>query len=151
MPDLTRRIHPEVVSICARACSTAQGQDIIISRRSANLHRQDPSDERWVGWRKFRCGDHSAGNSSTICDKKLDLTRHHLESLGLELGADVPVFVHGRNAFAVRTFLHWSHLCPCQMSLICHSLVAYRWSSPTAQVFSYQGLRRDTVHRLSLV
>ena len=37
---------------------------------------------------------------------KLNLTRPDLESLGLELGADVPVFVHGRNAFAVRALLN---------------------------------------------
>jgi 4-diphosphocytidyl-2-C-methyl-D-erythritol kinase len=65
----------------------------------------------------------------------------HLARLGLELGSDVPVFVHGRNAFAsgrgeVLTPLHL----PERWFLIVHPAV----SVSTREIFSAPQLTRDT-------
>jgi len=79
-----------------RACGTAVanetgcalGVDIAIENIS-----------RWAaGWRRqFGCGDHADRAESPVV---AGLPRARLMQLGLRLGADVPVFVFGENAFA---------------------------------------------------
>ena len=65
-----------------------------------------PADGRRPRRRQFRCGDHAAGAEPPVGNRRLPRT--DLEKLGLALGADVPVFVHGRNTFAEGVGEHFS-------------------------------------------
>ena len=69
------------------------------------------------------------------------LSRPQLEQLGLQLGADVPVFIHGRNTFAegVGEVFHPVDL-PAATYLVVHPTV----NVPTAAIFGAPELRRDT-------
>ena len=69
------------------------------------------------------------------------LSRTQLERLGLTLGADVPVFVHGRNSFAegIGETFHDVDL-PAACYLVLHPAV----NVPTAAIFGAAELKRDT-------
>lgn len=69
------------------------------------------------------------------------LTRRELEKLGLRLGADVPVFIHGQNTFAEgigETFTD-VHL-PAASYLVLHPAV----NVPTGAIFGAPELQRNT-------
>lgn len=67
--------------------------------------------------------------------------RPELEALGLALGADVPVFVHGRNTFAEGVGENFTDLAlPPASYLVLHPQVTV----PTAAIFGAAELRRDT-------
>lgn len=67
--------------------------------------------------------------------------RHELERLGLRLGADVPVFVHGRNTFAEGVGEAFTDVdLPAATYLVLHPAVHV----PTAAIFGAPELRRDT-------
>jgi 4-diphosphocytidyl-2-C-methyl-D-erythritol kinase len=69
------------------------------------------------------------------------LTRPQLERLGLALGADVPVFVHGRNTFAEGVGETFTDLgLPAAAYLVLHPAVHV----PTAAIFAAPELCRDT-------
>ena len=69
------------------------------------------------------------------------LTRQQLEKLGLQLGADVPVFVHGRNTFAEGVGEAFSDVeLPDETYLVLHPAV----NVPTAAIFGAPELKRDT-------
>lgn len=69
------------------------------------------------------------------------LSRSALEKLGLGLGADVPVFVHGRNTFAEGVGEAFTDLeLPAASYLVLHPAV----NVPTAAIFGAPELRRDT-------
>lgn len=69
------------------------------------------------------------------------LTRPELERLGLALGADVPVFVHGRNTFAEGVGEAFTDVeLPPAAYLVLHPAVHV----PTAAIFGAPELRRDT-------
>lgn len=69
------------------------------------------------------------------------LSQAELQELGLRLGADVPVFVHGRNCFAegVGERFHDLELRPAWYLVTVPSVAV-----PTATVFRDPGLRRNT-------
>jgi len=70
-----------------------------------------------------------------------DLTRPQLERLGLALGADVPVFIHGRNTFAEGVGETFTDLeLPAAAYLVLHPAVHV----PTAAIFGAPELCRDT-------
>ena len=70
-----------------------------------------------------------------------ELTRPALERLGLALGADVPVFVHGRNTFAEGIGEAFTDLeLPPAAYLVLHPAVHV----PTAAIFGAPELCRDT-------
>ncbi|MCC6657628.1 MAG: 4-(cytidine 5'-diphospho)-2-C-methyl-D-erythritol kinase [Rhodocyclaceae bacterium] len=71
----------------------------------------------------------------------LDWPRERLQALGLELGADVPFFIHGRNAFVegVGERLQALDLPPAW-----YLVVAPPASVPTAEIFAAPNLTRDT-------
>lgn len=73
---------------------------------------------------------------------QLGLSRQRLQALGLALGADVPVFLFGRNAFAegIGEILRSIEL-PTAWYVVLEPPVAV----PTATVFSAQELKRDTL------
>ena len=69
------------------------------------------------------------------------LPRCELEKLGLTLGADVPVFVHGRNTFAEGVGEAFSDVdLPAACYLVLHPAV----NVPTAAIFGAAELKRDT-------
>ena len=69
------------------------------------------------------------------------LSRHELEVLGLQLGADVPVFVHGRNTFAEGVGEAFTDVdLPPATYLVLHPAV----NVPTAAIFGAPELKRDT-------
>lgn len=69
------------------------------------------------------------------------LGRLRLEQIGIRLGADVPVFVHGRNTFAEGVGEVFSDVdLPAQTYLVVHPGV----SVPTPVIFAAPELRRDT-------
>lgn len=72
---------------------------------------------------------------------QLDLSLDELATIGLQLGADVPVFIYGRNAWAEGV---GDILTP--VDLPCHNylLVYPACSVPTAAIFSDKYLTRDT-------
>jgi 4-diphosphocytidyl-2-C-methyl-D-erythritol kinase len=72
---------------------------------------------------------------------QLGLTRQRLQEIGLTLGADVPVFVFGRNAFAegVGESLQTMNLPPAWYVVLEPPVQV-----PTAAIFSAPELRRDT-------
>ena len=72
---------------------------------------------------------------------KLHLTRAELQSLALKLGADVPFFVFGKNAFAegVGEALEAVQLPPRHFLVVTPSVHV-----PTAAIFSEKSLTRDT-------
>jgi len=70
------------------------------------------------------------------------LSRPALEKLGLGLGADVPVFVHGRNTFAEGVGETFTDVgLPITSYLVLHPPVHV----PTAAIFSAPELKRDTL------
>jgi len=69
------------------------------------------------------------------------LSRRALEKLGLTLGADVPVFVHGRNTFAEGIGEAFTDVVlPAESYLVLHPAVHV----PTAAIFGAPELKRDT-------
>jgi 4-diphosphocytidyl-2-C-methyl-D-erythritol kinase len=69
------------------------------------------------------------------------LSRTELEQLGLRLGADVPVFVHGRNTFAEGVGEAFSDVeLPPATYLVLHPAV----NVPTGVIFGAPELKRDT-------
>ena len=72
----------------------------------------------------------------------LGLSRAHLMRLGLQLGADVPVFVFGENAFAEGV---GEELQPYPLAEAWYVVLFPPVHVPTAQIFGYPELTRDTV------
>lgn len=69
------------------------------------------------------------------------LSRPELEKIGLALGADVPVFVHGRNTFAEGVGEAFTDIdLPPESYLVLHPVVHV----PTAAIFGAPELKRDT-------
>jgi 4-diphosphocytidyl-2-C-methyl-D-erythritol kinase len=70
-----------------------------------------------------------------------NLPRQRLQAIGLALGADVPVFVHGRNCFAEGVGERFSDVAvPTEWYLLTMPAVAV----PTVEIFRSPDLRRDT-------
>jgi 4-diphosphocytidyl-2-C-methyl-D-erythritol kinase len=72
---------------------------------------------------------------------KTGLTREALAQLGLELGADVPVFVFGRNAFAEGI---GERLAAVELPAAWYVVLTPRIAVPTARIFAHPDLKRDS-------
>jgi len=72
---------------------------------------------------------------------RLDLPRQELQSLGLRLGADVPVFVFGRSAFAEGV---GEQLRPVALAPASYVVLIPPVQVATAAIFSHPGLTRNT-------
>lgn len=69
------------------------------------------------------------------------LQRNELEKLGLSLGADVPVFIHGHNTFAEGIGESFTNVTlPAETYLVLNPAV----NVPTATIFGARELKRDT-------
>lgn len=69
-----------------------------------------------------------------------ELTREELASVGLQLGADVPFFIHGKNAFVEGI---GEHITPIQLPKARYILIFPGLSVPTPEVFQDPGLTRN--------
>jgi 4-diphosphocytidyl-2-C-methyl-D-erythritol kinase len=69
------------------------------------------------------------------------LSQADLQELGLRLGADVPVFIHGRNCFAEGVGERFRDL---DLSSAWYLVTVPSVMVPTADIFRDPGLRRDT-------
>ena len=120
--------------------------------RAAHLLRQASGCERGVSIRldkRLPLGGGLGGGSSDAATVLLalnhlwqtGLSRGQLEDLGLTLGADVPVFLHGRNCFAEGVGERFTDLdLPPASYLVLQPPVHV----PTAAIFGAPELRRDT-------
>jgi hypothetical protein len=68
-----------------------------LADRGRDQHREAPAARRRPRRRQFGCGDGPAGAQPSLATW---LAPPRCRTIGLQLGADVPVFVFGRNAFA---------------------------------------------------
>ena len=71
---------------------------------------------------------------------ELDLSAHELAGIGLELGADVPVFVHGRAAWAEGV---GERLQPVDLPAPCYLVIDPGTPVSTARIFAAQELTRN--------
>ncbi len=69
------------------------------------------------------------------------LSRTQLEKIGLTLGADVPVFIHGRNCFAEGVGENFTDL---DLEPATYLVLTPAVHVPTAAIFGASDLRRDT-------
>lgn len=69
------------------------------------------------------------------------LSRERLQQIGLTLGADVPIFIHGRNCFAEGVGERFTDVA---VPAECYLLAMPPVHVPTADIFRAPGLRRDT-------
>ena len=73
---------------------------------------------------------------------QLGLSRQRLQEIGLTLGADVPVFIFGRNAFAEGV---GESLQPVQLPAAWYVVLEPHVQVPTATIFGAAELKRDSV------
>lgn len=71
----------------------------------------------------------------------LNLSRQRLQEIGLALGADVPIFVYGRNAFAEGVGEAFT---PVELPPVWYVVLEPPVQVPTADIFRTPQLRRDT-------
>lgn len=69
------------------------------------------------------------------------LNREQLQALGLELGADVPFFIYGQDAFAEGV---GEKLQPLTLAPAWYVVLSPRTNVPTAEIFSARDLTRDS-------
>ncbi len=69
------------------------------------------------------------------------LSRERLQALGLPLGADVPIFIHGRNAFAEGIGEQFTDV---NIDDTCYLLTLPAAAVPTPEIFRSPDLKRDT-------
>lgn len=123
-----------------------------LSVRAARLLRTHASVRRGVSIRltkRIPPGAGLGGGSSDAATTLVALNRtwalglddRRLAALGLELGADVPVFVHGRSAWAEGV---GERVRPIALSARWYLVVHPRIAVSTAEVFADRGLTRDS-------
>lgn len=128
----------------------APADDLIL--RAATLLRQHTGKGRGVSIaldKRIPMGGGLGGGSSDAATTLLalnelwqcGLSRSELAALGLRLGADVPIFIHGRTAFAEGVGEVFTDVTPPPAWYL---LVMPDAHLPTAEVFAAPDLRRDT-------
>ena len=82
--------------LCVRAAKLLQAKTGVRSGVSISVEKHLPLGAGLGG------GSSDAATTLIVLNRlwNLDLTREELQTIGLELGADVPVFIFGRSAFA---------------------------------------------------
>ena len=88
-------------------------------------------------------GSSDAGTTLLVLNRLWDIhaSRHQLQALALELGADVPFFVFGRNAFAEGV---GEQLAPLSLPPAWYVVVSPGVTVPTAEIFAARELTRNT-------
>lgn len=118
----------------ARALQAASGSTLGASIR---LHKQIPMGGGLGG------GSSDAATVLLALNRlwQLNLPRQALQDIGVTLGADVPVFIFGRPAFATGI---GDELTECDVPDAWYVVLHPGVSVPTAKIFSHQGLTRNS-------
>ncbi len=129
---------PEERDLCVRAARLLQGETGCRLGVDIAVEKRIPMGGGLGG------GSSDAATTLIALNRlwSLGLSRERLMALGLQLGADVPVFVFGENAFAegVGERLHAYELSPAWYVVLFPPVHV-----PTAQIFSHPELTRDSV------
>ncbi|OZG70680.1 4-(cytidine 5'-diphospho)-2-C-methyl-D-erythritol kinase [Hahella sp. CCB-MM4] len=132
-------------------------EDNLIYKAATKLREQAEADgktfskpgiEIFIG-KKLPMGGGLGGGSSNAATTlialnhlwKLNYSLDQLATTGLQLGADVPVFVHGNSAYAEGV---GEHLTPVELPEIWYLVLHPGVHVSTANVFSHKQLTRDT-------
>ncbi|MDD4913135.1 MAG: 4-(cytidine 5'-diphospho)-2-C-methyl-D-erythritol kinase [Sideroxydans sp.] len=128
---------PEAQDLCVRAAKLLQQETGCTLGVDIELEKRIPMGGGLGG------GSSDAATTMLALNRlwKLDLPRQRLMELGLTLGADVPVFIFGDNAFAegVGEQLQRYDLPPAWYLVLCPPVHV-----PTAKIFTHPELTRNT-------
>ena len=147
--SLRPRADGRVVRLGESAAGVAPADDLMV--RAANLLKKEANGTEGVDIRVEKCipvGGGFGGGSSDAATVLVALDRmwgsdlgpDRLAALGLQLGADVPVFVRGRNAWAEGV---GEQLTPLELPPAWYLLVDPGVHVPTAELFRAAELTRD--------
>ena len=147
--SLRPRADGRVVRLGESAAGVAPADDLMV--RAANLLKKEADCTEGVDIRVEKCipvGGGFGGGSSDAAPVLVALDRgwgsdlgpDRLAALGLQLGADVPVFVRGRNAWAEGV---GEQLTPLELPPAWYLLVDPGVHVPTAELFRAAELTRD--------
>ena len=128
---------PESSDLAHRAAMALRAASGIVRGVTISLHKRLP------------LGGGLGGGSSDAATTLIALNRLwncglssvELQRIGLALGADVPVFVHGRSTFAEGVGEHFTDVLP---ALAWYLVLVPPVAVPTAEIFRAPELRRDT-------
>ncbi len=128
---------PAESDLTVRAAKALQAASGCTLGASIRLHKQIPMGGGLGG------GSSDAATVLLALNQlwQLNLPRHTLQDIGLTLGADVPVFIFGRPAFATGI---GDELTECAVPDAWYVVLHPGVSVPTAKIFSHQGLTRNS-------
>jgi len=129
---------PEEADLCVRAARLLQAETGCKFGANITIEKNIPMGGGLGG------GSSDAATTLIALNRlwSLGLSRQTLMTLGLRLGADVPVFVFGENAFAEGV---GEELQACPLPEACYVVLFPPVHVPTAQIFSHAELTRDSV------
>ena len=129
---------PEEQDLCVRAARLLQKETGCMLGVDIEVEKRIPMGGGLGG------GSSDAATTLVALNRlwSLGLTREHLMRLGLQLGADVPVFVFGENAFAEGV---GEKLQAYPLPEAWYVVLFPPVQVPTAKIFSHQELTRDSV------
>ncbi|KAA1188373.1 4-(cytidine 5'-diphospho)-2-C-methyl-D-erythritol kinase [Pseudohalioglobus sediminis] len=131
-------------------CLGIPAEENLIVRAARSLPRKQPSQGVSISLHKrIPAGGGLGGGSSNAATTllalnalwQLDLSSAELQRIGLQLGADVPVFVAGHTAWAEGV---GDVLTPVEMPPRWYLVIAPPCHVSTAEIFSHEQLTRDT-------
>ena len=128
---------PEADDICVRAARLLQARCSVKQGAHIDLVKRIPMGAGLGGGSSDAATVLLALNKLWSCG----LSLQQLADMGLELGADVPVFVHGHSALAQG---RGEKLMPVELEQMYYLLVFPGFSISTAEVFNHPSLRRDS-------
>ncbi|MGG7055278.1 4-(cytidine 5'-diphospho)-2-C-methyl-D-erythritol kinase [Nitrosomonas sp. ANs5] len=129
---------PDQDNLCVRAAKLLQERSGCSLGADIHLEKRIPMGGGLGG------GSSDAATTLIALNRlwKIDRDREHLMTLGLELGADVPIFVYGRNAFAEGIGEIFT---PVDLPSCWYLVLTPPVHVSTVEVFSSQELTRDTI------
>jgi 4-diphosphocytidyl-2-C-methyl-D-erythritol kinase len=129
---------PEEQDLCVRAARLLQAETGCALGVDIEIEKRIPMGGGLGG------GSSDAATTLIALNRlwSLGLTRERLMELGLQLGADVPVFVFGENAFAEGV---GEALQACPLPEAWYVVLFPPVQVPTAQIFTHPELTRDSV------
>jgi 4-diphosphocytidyl-2-C-methyl-D-erythritol kinase len=129
---------PEAQDLCVRAAKLLQAETGCALGVDITLDKVIPMGGGLGG------GSSDAATTLIALNRlwALNLPRHRLMQLGLQLGADVPVFVFGENAFAEGV---GEELKACELPESWYVVLFPPVHVPTAKIFTHPELTRDSV------
>jgi 4-diphosphocytidyl-2-C-methyl-D-erythritol kinase len=127
--------------LCVRAARALQAASGTCLGVHIRLHKRIPSQAGMGG------GSSDAATCllglSRLWNIKISLSK--LEQIGLELGADVPFFLRGRNAWVQGV---GEHMTPVDLPPAQFAVIKPAQGLSTPAIFSHEALKRDTQHAI---